>query len=109
MKRNIAIIFMLLLVSLASVKTYAKDDKRNLQDKIAVMTAEQKEARMKEIKARVDEIQYMDKSNLSSEDRKALRLELRSMNKEARAIGKGGIYISFAGIIIIILVLILIL
>jgi len=55
------------------------------------------------------EIKAMDKSQLSSEERKALRKELRSMNYEAKALGNGGIYISLAGIIIIILVLILIL
>lgn len=109
MKRKIAIIAMTLLTLFASVNTYARNDKDYWKEKVASMTETQKEARIEEIKARVTEIKEMDKSNLSSQDRKALRHELRDMNKEARAIGNGGIYISLAGILIIILVLILIL
>jgi len=110
MKRSIAILALTLLTLFASVNSsYAKTDKDYWKDKIASMTEAQKEARISEIKARVEEIKDMDKSQLSSGDRKALRMELRDMNKEARAIGNGGIYISLAGILIIILVLILIL
>jgi hypothetical protein len=76
---------------------------------IANMTTEQKEARMEEMRARVKEIKAMDKSSLTKEQRKALRTELKSMNKEAHAMGYNGVYISVAGLIIIILLLILIL
>ena len=61
------------------------------------------------MKARVEEIKEMDRSKLSSEDRKALRKELRDMNNEARAMESRGIFISLAGVVIIILLLILIL
>jgi len=109
MKRRIAIIAFTLLTLFASVSTYAKNDKDYWREKVATMTETQKEARIEEIKARVTEIKEMDKSNLSSEDRKALRHELRDMNKEARALAGGGIYLSVAAIVIIILVLILVL
>ena len=109
MKRKIAILALTLLTLFVSVNTYAKNNKDYWKDKVATMTEEQKEARIAEIKARVEEIKDMDRSKLSSADRKELRQELRDMNKEARAIGNGGIYISLAGILIIILVLILIL
>ena len=109
MKRRIAIIAFTLLTLFASVTTYAKNDKDYWKEKVATMTETQKEARIEEIKARVTEIKEMDKSNLSSEDRKALRHELRDMNKEARALAGGGIYLSVAAIVIIILVLILVL
>ena len=109
MKRKLVIIAMLLLASFTSVQSFAKNNKQAIQEKVAAMTAEQKEARVAEIKARVAEIQNMDKSELTSEDKKALRHELRDMNTEAKALGSGGIYISLAGIVIIILVLILIL
>lgn len=80
------------------------------RETIAGMTTEQKEARMVEMKARVKEIKAMDKSQLTKQDRKALRAELRSMNKEARAMGyAGGVYLSVGALIIIILLLILIL
>jgi len=38
-----------------------------------------------------------------------LRHELKDLNKEARTIGRGGVYISLGGILLIILILILIL
>ena len=109
MKRNIAILVLTLLTVFASVTSYAKNDKDYWRDKVATMTEAQKEARIEEMKARVVEIKAMDKSELSRGDRKALRQELRDMNKEAKAIGNGGIYISLAVVLIIILVLILIL
>lgn len=65
--------------------------------------------RLEEMRARVAEIKAMDKSDLSREERKALRKELREMNKQARSWGSGGVYLSVGAIIIIILVLILIL
>ena len=109
MKRKLVVIAFLVLASFASLPSFAKNDKREIQQRVATMSTEQKENRAAEIKARVEEIQAMDKSNLSSEDRKELRHELRNMNTEAKALGNGGIYISLAGIIIIILVLIIIL
>jgi len=109
MKRNIAILALTLLTLFTSVNTYANKDKDYWKDKVANMTEDQKEARITEMKARVQAIKEIDKSQLSREDRKALRQELRDMNKEAKAIGNGGIYISLAGVIIIILVLLLVL
>lgn len=64
-------------------------------------------ANLVRIKARVEEIKDMDKSTLTSADRKALRKELRVLGKEAR--NNGGVYLSVGAIIIIILLLILIL
>lgn len=74
-----------------------------------VLTEAQKEARITAMKLRVEEIKAMDKSELTKAERKALKKELRDMNKEARALGAGGVYLSVGAIIIIILVLILIL
>jgi hypothetical protein len=80
------------------------------KEAIANMTKEQKEARFVAMKERVEEIKAMDKSKMTRQDRKALRLELRNMNKEARSMGyTSGIYISVGALIIIILLLILIL
>jgi len=76
---------------------------------IAHMTKEQKEARIQEMKDRVKEIKAIDKSTLTKADRKALRKELRTMNKEARDEGYRGVYISIGALIIIILLLIIIL
>jgi hypothetical protein len=71
------------------------------------MTAEQK-IQLKRITDRVEEIKAMDKSELSRNERKALRSELKNLKQQARAIG-GGVYLSVGAIIIIILLLILIL
>ena len=57
---------------------------------------------------RVTEIQNIDKSNLSSSEKKALRKELKEMKKTADGLNKG-VYLSVGAIIIIILLLILIL
>ena len=77
------------------------------KETIAHMTKEEKEARLEVIKARVEEIKAMDKSNLTKEDRRALRKELKSMHREARYVT--GVYISVGALIIIILLLIIIL
>jgi uncharacterized membrane protein len=57
----------------------------------------------------VAEIKTLRKSSLTKEERKALRQELKDMNKEAKAIQGRGVYLSVGAIIIIILLLILIL
>lgn len=98
-----------MMCTLTTVNTNAAPNKKAIKEKVAAMTEEQKQARVGEIKERVEEIKNMDKSQLSKEDRKELRQELRSMNKEAKALGSGGVYISIAGLVIIILLLILIL
>jgi Holliday junction resolvasome RuvABC ATP-dependent DNA helicase subunit len=57
---------------------------------------------------RVTEIQNMDRSALSSSEKKELRKELRQMKKQADGLDKR-VYLSIGAIIIIILLLILIL
>jgi hypothetical protein len=56
---------------------------------------------------RLDEINAMDKSKLTSSEKKQLRKEARSTKKEIQEVG-GGVYIS-AGAIILILILLIIL
>lgn len=82
---------------------------REIRDRVEAMTAEEKQQRAEVIRMRVDEIKNMDKSNLTTAEKKELKAEMKMMRKEAKAVGGGGIYISLAGILIIILVLILIL
>jgi len=71
------------------------------------MTAEQK-VQLERIQNRVEEIRSMDKSQLSREEKKALKTELKGLKQQAKAMG-GGVYLSVGAIIIIILLLILIL
>jgi hypothetical protein len=68
-----------------------------------------KEAKLVEdITRRVNEIQNMDKSNLTASEKKALRKELMGMKKQADGLNSK-VYLSVGAIIIIILILILIL
>ncbi|MCB9037867.1 MAG: hypothetical protein H6557_14725 [Lewinellaceae bacterium] len=57
---------------------------------------------------RLEEIDAMDKSELSAPEKKELRKEVRSIKKELRDIS-GGVYLSVGAVIIIILLLILLL
>lgn len=96
------LLFSLVLMLLSST-SFAK-----LHAKAVVLTAEQ-QARIVQIDARVHEIKAMDFSALSRQERKALRKEVIQLKKEAGGIATGGVYLSVAAIIIILLVLILIL
>lgn len=76
------------------------------KEEISTMTEEQKQALVQQIKDRVEYIKEMDKSQLTKDERKALRTELKSMKKESRQVT--GVYISVGALIIIILLLIII-
>ena len=58
---------------------------------------------------RLNEIKNMDKSNLTSNEKKTLRKEVRMTKKQLYDGGYGGVYISVGAAIIIILLLILLL
>jgi hypothetical protein len=58
---------------------------------------------------RLNEINTMDKSEMKSSEKKHLKKEVRTINKELKQMNGGGIYLSVGAIIIIILLLILIL
>ncbi|MDP4285141.1 MAG: hypothetical protein Q8891_12005 [Bacteroidota bacterium] len=65
-----------------------------------------KDVRAQQIEVRLIQIRNMDKTNLTSTEKKELRKEVKGLRKEARS---GGIYLSVGAIIIIILLLILLL
>jgi hypothetical protein len=65
-----------------------------------------KEVLAKQIETRLVEIKNMDKTNLSSAEKKDLKKEVKELRKQAR---QNGIYLSVGAIIIIILLLILVL
>ena len=95
------IYFLLKAFILATTSVMANDVKSKPE-----MT-ENQVVRAGEISRRVEEIKNMDRSELSRQERKALRNELLDMKKEAKAMS-GGVYLSVGAIIIILLVLILI-
>jgi hypothetical protein len=57
---------------------------------------------------RLEEIEAMDKSDLTSAEKRELRKEVRDIKKEVKELG-GGVYISVGAAILIVLLLILIL
>jgi hypothetical protein len=57
---------------------------------------------------RLDEIKTMDKSSLTSKEKRELRAEVRSINKNMHD-NYGGIYISVGGLLLIILLIIILL
>jgi hypothetical protein len=58
--------------------------------------------------SRLKEIKAMDKSDMTSQEKKALRKEVRSIKKSLAELN-GGVYLSVGAIIIIVLLLILLL
>lgn len=96
-------LFFALVLMLVSSTSYAKPHAKSV-----ALSAEQ-QIRILQIDARVHEIKAMDLASLSRQERKALRKEVVQLKKEAAGIAKGGVYLSVAAIIIILLVLILIL
>lgn len=65
-------------------------------------------AEVKVMYNRLEEIKAMDKSSMSSSEKKALRKEVRAINANLKTTGNG-VYLSVGAIIIIILLLILLL
>jgi len=55
---------------------------------------------------RLEEIKYMDKSDMNRSERKELRKEIREASKELKALG-GGVYISVGAILLVAVLLIL--
>lgn len=103
------IIFFLFIAMSASVITpaFAADG-----DQKANTEKTEKDANAQQLMNRLQEIRNMDRSNLTSTEKKELRKELKEMKKEARKADRdrrGGIYLSVGAIIIIILLLILLL
>jgi hypothetical protein len=107
MKPKTYTLLMVILLAITVSNSYASSDVKHPRKARVEMTEEQQAARIAEIRNRVSEIKAMDMSTLTKSERKALKKELRQMNKEARA--TRGVYLSLAAIIIIILLLILIL
>ncbi len=101
--------FLLLVITTFAEAAPNSNDPIRTKKEVAAMTPAEREARVASLIKRVEEIKAMDRSKLSSAERKELRKELRSLNKEAKVFGRGGIYLSVGAILVIILILILIL
>ncbi|MCH7407942.1 hypothetical protein MM239_00925 [Belliella sp. DSM 111904] len=105
MNRILKIAFVTLLflglntsVSLAKEKSAIKTEEISAEDKI----------RLEEIESRVNEIKAMDFTELTKEERKEVRSELRELKKEAQNRGNG-LYISTGALIVVLILLIILL
>lgn len=65
--------------------------------------------RFAEIEARIMEINTMDFSEMSREEKRDLRNEVKELNKESKTLRGGGLYISTGALIIILILLIILL
>lgn len=97
------LLFILINISLPAYSF--SSDPETLNTKTA---SELKEARGQYLLERLKEIRSMKKSDMSREERKALRKEVKEIKKELTTDHRG-IYLSFGAAIIILLLLILIL
>lgn len=59
------------------------------------------------LNTRLSEINEMDKSGLTKSEKRSLKKETREINKELKAIGNGGVYLSVGALLIIVLLVIL--
>lgn len=99
-----------MLFSLSATITFAnKAESNSKPEKSAVPARTENKMSDKEIDritTRVKEIRKMDKSDLTNEEKRELRSELKEMKKEVKSAG-GTIYISGATVILIIILVLL--
>lgn len=75
------------------------------KEAVAKMTPEQKLQRIKAIRARMMEIDTIDKSRMSKADRKLLREEMRSLRHDSNAVGGSGLAVEVGGgVVVLVLV-----
>jgi hypothetical protein len=75
---------------------------------VALTNEKLESAEAKTMMSRLEEIKAMDKSNMTSKEKRELRKEVRSIKKSMSELS-GGVYLSVGAIIIIILLLVLLL
>jgi hypothetical protein len=98
-KLSTSILTLLLVFTLAGTGYATNAPSKNPADPTTPMTASESAVLL----SRLNEIKEMDKSDLSSKEKKALRHEVKAIKKSL----SGGVYLSVGAVIIIILLLIL--
>ncbi len=106
------ILFFTLLFGLFAQGASASDPDKPIrinQENLAKLSAED-QARVLEIACRLETIADVDRSTLTSEERKALRTETRALRQEAAEFNRGGsvIIISATTLIIILLIILIV-
>jgi hypothetical protein len=109
MKKTILFLFVMFF-TLSATMAFADEPEKKLTPEKTAAPAETEnkisDEEIERISTRIEEIRDMDKSDMTSEERRELRKELKELRKEAKSID-GGIYIGGGALIVIILVLIL--
>lgn len=103
-KLLICILVLFLSLTILPNQVKANTDRVTTESSLRV----EESTRAKVLLKRLDVIHAMDKSTLSSSEKKSLRKEVRSIKQELKTL-TGGIYLSVGAIIIIILLLIILL
>lgn len=103
--KKLSLYLMIMLLSLSGFANTPATVEKNATPET---TKTEMPAEVKTMLNRLEEIKAMDKSTLTSSDKKELRKEVRTIKKNLKATGNG-VYLSVGAIIIIILLLILIL
>lgn len=103
--KKITLSMMIIVLSLSVIPTTML---AKATEPTSISSTKEMPAEVKVMLNRLEEIKDMDKSNLTSSDKKALRKEVRAIKSNLKASGNG-IYLSIGAILIIILILILIL
>jgi len=99
-------IYFSLAAMLFAFTAQAENPSNSSEREPKVMSAEELK-RLDEIESRVMEIKKMDFSTLEKAEKKAIKTELKELNKEARR--GGGLYLSLGAIIVIVLILVILL
>lgn len=89
---------------LLTFQPYHSNAANNATSIVAPKPSESPEA--KTLLLRLDEINAMDKSDLKWSEKRSLRKEVRSINKELRVM-QDGVYLSVGAVIIIVLLLVI--
>lgn len=83
MKNKLYILASFLILTLSTQVVSAEEKK-------PLVSTEQQQARLEEIHQRIVQIQQIDRSVLSQDERKEIRKELREMRKELKTVASGG-------------------
>ena len=101
--KKLSFYFLALILSLSVLPTNTYATEKNIAE-----TPKEIPAEVQTMLNRLNEIKEMDKSNLSSSEKKELRTEVKTIKKNLKKSGQG-VYLSVGTIIIILLLLILLL
>lgn len=101
--KKMTLYLMVMVLSLSTFTAPVMASERNVPTTNTAVPAE-----VAVMYSRLETIKAMDKSNMSSAEKKALRKEVRAIKSNLKATGNG-VYLSVGAIIIIILLLILLL